>query len=123
MDIKSIIESSIASVIGEGKEEAQEQVKSDVKNAVEGSGPVKYLKKIKAMEDETGMGAVHSSVHKLGKKASEVTDEAKEKVSGLSKKVLDIMNDHPGISAAAAAALAAGVGGLMLRKRLKAASK
>ena len=77
----------------------EDEAKEDLKSKVVGAGK-------NAVED-----------------AKNVVDEAKEKASGVSVKVAEIMNDHPGISAAAAAALAAGVGGLVLRKKLKAARK
>ena len=45
--------------------------------------------------------------------------EAKEKISGLGSKIASVMREHPGISIAAAAAIAAGLGALALRKKLK----
>ena len=58
-----------------------------------------------------------------GKKVAAGGEEVKEKAVSVGKKAIDAAKEHPGIAAAIAAALAAGVGGLALRKRLKGASK
>lgn len=49
--------------------------------------------------------------------------EAKEKVAGLSSKIANVMREHPGMSFAAAAAIAAGLGALALRKKLSGVAK
>jgi len=56
---------------------------------------------------------------KLGKESENVT----EKIKGTGKKVLDSVKENPKMSAAVATALAAGLGALALRKRLKTLKK
>ena len=121
LDVNKIIMNSLDEVIlSEGEQEAREQVEEDLAN----NPALKYIRKIKSMEDESDLtGKLHSGIHKLKRSVSDTMDEAKEKATSIGTKISDIVKEHPGISAAAAAALAAGVGALALRKRLKKAKE
>jgi ElaB/YqjD/DUF883 family membrane-anchored ribosome-binding protein len=109
LDITKVINDAIASVITEGAEELKEKAGEVGKKAAAAAAEVKEEVKEKAGE--------------VGKKVGEVASEAKEKAVSVGKKAVDAAKEHPGVAAAIAAALAAGVGGLALRKRLKGASK
>jgi len=110
LDVNKIIMESIQDVITEGttdkvKEVAKEKIEATVDSAKEVGGEAK--EKVDA--------AIEA--------AKEVGGEAKEKAVSVSKKLVDQLKDHPGITAGTAAAIAAGIGALALRKRLAKAAK
>ena len=109
LDVTKIINDAISSVITESAEEIKEKAGAAGKKVAAAVADAKEDAKEKAGE--------------VGKKVAAGGEEVKEKAVSVGKKAIDAAKEHPGIAAAIAAALAAGVGGLALRKRLKGASK
>ena len=109
MDVNKIISESIQKVIGEDASEAKETAKEKLMSA---------SKKI-AGEAGEAKEKMLSAGKKIAGEAGEAGGEIKEKVTSAGKKAIEAVQEHPGVAAAVAAALAAGVGGLALRKKLK----
>ena len=121
MNINKIINESINSVLTEGTVSDLKEKAGDVANDAKVAA-LKAGKKVVAGAEDLA-GSAKEAALKAGEKVGEVGEDVKEKAVGMGKKALSAVQEHPGIAAAVAAALAAGVGGLALRKRLKAAAK
>jgi len=106
MDINKIITESIANLINE---DVKEKVGEDATTIKEKVGEALDTAKEKAK----------TALVKTG----EVAEEAKGKATDAARKAVEAVKENPVTSAAVAAALAAGVGALVLRKRLKKANK
>jgi len=104
---------------------------------LEGMGAKEHL--AKAGEKAIGAtkeaaGDVKDKVVAAGKKAAEVAEDVKDKAVAAGKKAVeaakekadelkDTVREHPGLAAATAAGLAAGIGGLAAVKRMRKAAK
>jgi len=95
---------------------------TDTKNMTAGEHLSIAASKIKDAIGEN-LTDVKGKITSAGKKVLDATGEnltdVKGKITSVGRKVLDQIKDHPKIAAATAAALAAGVGALALRRRLK----
>ena len=142
LDVNKIIMESIQEVIEE--EGTLDTAKKVVKDIVSGEVGGKLYDKLHP-ENTTVQDAVTKISKKLKDVKAELTDtknmtagehlsiaaskikdatgenltDVKGKITSVGRKVLDQIKDHPKIAAATAAALAAGVGALALRRRLK----
>lgn len=138
LDVNKIITESLQTITKD-QEVITEDISTDLKNAGEDikTGSKKIFHKVfgsktDVMKDELE-GQLHKGLNKAeevgdnvkegiskaGKKVAEFADEAKEKIVSAGNIVADQVKEHPGVAAATVAAIAAGLGGLALRKRMK----
>ena len=141
MKVESIINSAIDTVINEEGSSIKEKVSEvgqKIKDKIRDWNDQRFVDKIREMPDKDEQIAKGGSkIAKLLLKAHEpelaagvgartlrahisnTAEEGKEKVTSVAKKAVEAVKENPGASVAIAAALAAGVGALALRKRLK----
>lgn len=120
LDVNMIIMKSLDEVV------LSEGILDDAKDKLEKlkeltKDPVKD--KIQDHERREFENAISSKIAKEGFKAGEPEIAAGFGARAVRGTVVDAVKEHPGLSAAVVAALAAGVGGLALRKRLKKAKE
>jgi ElaB/YqjD/DUF883 family membrane-anchored ribosome-binding protein len=127
-DVAKVIQDSIESVMTETKEDAEENAKQGREareHAGEREGKVgELLSKYgpKAMDDKA-----NSTISSVAKKVAAEGEGVKDHLVKAGKKALasadDAVKEHPYLSSAVAAALAAGAGGLTAIKRMRKAAK